>query len=76
MDGNAYYILSPVAEHLQAKFPLASALLRRSLIEATLNGAKSTRYKHAVRHLLEIEILDLQISDYGIATNILAQSQR
>ncbi len=66
MDGNAYYILSPVAEHLQAKFPLASALLRRSLIEATLNGAKSTRYKHAVRHLLEIEILDLQISDYGI----------
>jgi hypothetical protein len=65
MDGNAYYILSPVAEHLQAKFPLASALLRRSLIEATLNGAKSTRYKHAVHHMLEIEGLDLQIHDYG-----------
>ena len=47
MDGNAYYILSPVADLLQAKYPLASVLLRRSLIEATLNGAKSTRYKHA-----------------------------
>lgn len=51
MDGNAYYLLSPVAEQLQAKFPLASAVLRRLLIEATLNGAKSTRYKHAVRQL-------------------------
>jgi hypothetical protein len=65
MDGNAYYILSPVAESLQAKYPLAAVLLRRSLIEATLNGAKSTRYKHAVRHMLEIDGLDRQITNYG-----------
>ena len=66
MDGNAYYVLSQVADLLQAKFPLSSVLLRRSLIEATPNGAKSPRYKHAARHMLEIEMLDLQISDYGV----------
>lgn len=65
MDGNAYYILSPVAENLEGKYPLSAVLLRRALIEATLNGAKSKRYKHAVRHMLEIESLDRQIADYG-----------
>ena len=39
--------------------------MRRALIENTLNGAKSKRYKHGARHIFEIESLDRQISDYG-----------
>ena len=39
--------------------------MRRALIENTLNGAKSKRYKHGAHHMLEIESLDRQIGDYG-----------
>jgi hypothetical protein len=35
------------------------------MIEDTLNGAKSTRYKHAARHLLECASLAPSIQDYG-----------
>jgi hypothetical protein len=53
IDGNAYYLLDPVAQWLEGKHPVAAALLRRAMIEDTLDGAKSSRYKHAARHLLE-----------------------
>ena len=35
------------------------------MIEDTLNGAKSTRYKHAARHLLECASLAPGIQDFG-----------
>jgi hypothetical protein len=35
------------------------------MIEDTLNGAKSTRYKHAARHLLECVSLAPGIHDFG-----------
>jgi hypothetical protein len=35
------------------------------MIDDTLNRAKSTRYKHAVRHLLECRSLAENIIDYG-----------
>lgn len=65
IDGNIYYVLAPAADALESKYPLAAVLLRRALIEDTLNGAKSKRYKHAARHVLEIESLDGQITDYA-----------
>ena len=65
IDRDIYYILSPAADALEGKFPLAAVLLRRAMIEVTLNGAKSKRCKHAARHVLEIESLDGQIADYG-----------
>jgi len=65
LDGNAYYVLSPAADALSGKFPLAATLLRRALVETTLNGAKSTRYKHAARHILEMKNQDTAIDDYG-----------
>ena len=65
IDGNLYYLLAPAADALDGKFPLASVMLRRALIEDTLNGAKSTRYKHAARHVLEIESLNSQITEYA-----------
>jgi hypothetical protein len=35
------------------------------MIEDTLGGAKSTRYKHAARHLLECFSLASSIRDFG-----------
>jgi hypothetical protein len=39
--------------------------LRRVMIDDTLDGAKSSRYKHATRHLLECQSLAMMIRDYG-----------
>jgi hypothetical protein len=53
IDGDLYYLLEPAGQLIEGKHPLAPTLLRRAMIEDTLNGAKSSRYKHAARHLLE-----------------------
>jgi len=66
IDGNAYYLLDPAAGLLEGKHPLAATLLRRAMIDDTLNGAKSTRYKHAARHLMECQSLAPAIEDYGL----------
>ena len=65
IDGNLYFVLDPAAKALEAKQPLAAALLRRAMIEDTLAGAKSTRYRHAARHLLECRALEASIGDHG-----------
>jgi hypothetical protein len=66
IDGNAYYLLDPAARLLEGKHPLAATLLRRAMIDDTLDGAKSTRYKHAARHLMECQSLASAIQDYGL----------
>jgi hypothetical protein len=65
INGNLYYLLDPVAQLIEGKHPLAATLLRRAMIEDSLDGAKSTRYKHAVRHLLECQSLASSIKDFG-----------
>src|SRR5271166_5784683 len=65
IDGNLYYLLDPTARLIEGKHPLAATLLRRAMIEDTLDGAKSTRYKHAARHLLECRSLAASIRDFG-----------
>jgi hypothetical protein len=65
IDGNLYYLLDPAAQLIEGKHPLAATLLRRAMIEDTLNGAKSSRYKHAARHLLECLSLASSIQDFG-----------
>ncbi|HSP96504.1 MAG TPA: hypothetical protein VL049_04580 [Candidatus Dormibacteraeota bacterium] len=65
IDGNLYYLLDPAAQLIEGKHPLAATLLRRAMIEDTLDGAKSTRYKHAARHLLECRSLVAGIQNFG-----------
>ena len=65
IDGNLYFVLGPAAEALEAKEPLVAALLRRAMVEDTLEGAKSGRYRHAARHLLECRALEPGIADHG-----------
>lgn len=59
------FLLDPAAQLIEGKHPIAATLLRRVMIENTLNGAKSTRYKHAARHLLECASLAPGIQDFG-----------
>jgi hypothetical protein len=65
IDGDRYELLDPAAVALEGKYPLAAVLLRRALIEVTLHKGRATRYKHAARHVREIDSLDAQIKDYA-----------
>ena len=65
INGNLYYLLDPAARWLEGAHPLAATLLHRAMIEDTLDGAKSKRYRHAARHLAACQALVTLISDYG-----------
>ena len=65
LDGNRYEILTPVAEALAGKHPLAATLALRAMIEFALDHARSSRFKHAARHLLECASLATNIDDFG-----------
>ena len=65
IDGDRYELLDPAASRLEGKYPLGAVLLRRALIEFTLQKARATRYKHAARYVCEIDSLNAQIKDYA-----------
>ena len=65
INGNLYYLLDPAARWLEGAHPLAATLLRRGMIEDTLDGARSKRYRHAARHLTDCRALASAITDYG-----------
>jgi hypothetical protein len=65
IDGDRYELLDPAASLIEGKYQLAAVLLRRALIEVTLRKGRAIRYKHAARHVREIDSLNSQIRDYG-----------
>ena len=65
LDGDLYHILTPAAEALRERYPLAAVLLWRSMIDYALTEGRSTRYGHAADHLMDCAALDDEISDYG-----------
>jgi hypothetical protein len=65
LDGDRYEILTPAAEALSARYPLAASLALRAMIDFTLNAGRSSRYQHAARHLAECDALASQIEDFG-----------
>ena len=65
LDGNLYHILAPAAETLRDRHPLAAALLWRAMINHALWEGRSTRYGHAVDHLMDCAAADNEIEDYG-----------
>ena len=64
IDGDRYELLDPAAGAIEGKYPLAAVLLRRALIEVTLRKGRATRYKHAARHIREIDSLNSQIKSH------------
>ncbi len=65
LDGDLYELMTPAAEVLSTKHPLAATIVLRSMIDFTLETGRSSRYKHAARHLAECRSLASQIDDFG-----------
>jgi hypothetical protein len=65
LDGNYYEVLTLAADALAGRYPLAATVCLRAMIEFALSHARSSRYRHATRHLLECESLASTIEDYG-----------
>ena len=76
LDGNAYEILTAVADALSAKHPLAATLALRAMIDFALTRARSSRYKHAARHLTTCAKLASVINDFGAAESHAAYEAR
>jgi hypothetical protein len=65
LDGDHYEILTPVADALAGKYPLAATLALRAMIDFSLAQGRSSRYGHAARHLVECASLASTIQDFG-----------
>lgn len=65
LDGDHYEILTRAADALAGKHPLAATLALRAMIDFTLTKARSSRYRHAARHLMECGSLASSIPDFG-----------
>ncbi len=64
LDGDLYELLTPAAEALDGRYPLAATLLRRSMIDFILGAARSSRYRHAARHLYDCKAAATRL-DFG-----------
>jgi hypothetical protein len=65
LDGDHCEILTPAADALAGRHPLAATLVLRSMIEFALTHSRSSRYRHAARHLMECASLASSIRDFG-----------
>jgi len=65
LDGDHYEVLTPAADALSGEFPLAATMVLRAMIDFSLCNGRSSRYKHAARHLLDCSSLSSAITDFG-----------
>jgi len=65
IDGNRYEELAPAAEALAARFPLEATLLLRTMIDFALDNGRSSRYRHAARHMDDCAALATRIPEFG-----------
>jgi hypothetical protein len=65
LNGDAYHTLTTAADALDARHPLAATLMRRAMVQDTLDGGKSKRYRYAARHLAECQSSEPAIVDHA-----------
>jgi hypothetical protein len=65
LDGDHYWLLTPAADALDQRYPLAATLLLRAMIGFALDKARSKRYRHAARHLQTCEYLAKRVDDWS-----------
>jgi hypothetical protein len=65
LDGDHYWLLTPAADALGQRHPLAARLVLRAMIDLSLDAAKYKRYGHAARHLQSCEHLARWIEDFA-----------
>jgi len=64
LNGDRYGLLTPAADALEQRHPLAATLVLRAMIDLSLDTAKYKRYGHAARHLQTCEHLARRIDDF------------
>ena len=65
LNGDHYGLLTPAADALEQRHPLAATLMLRAMIDLSLDAAKYKRYGHAARHLQTCEYLARRIDDFA-----------
>lgn len=65
LDGDHYWLLTPAADALDQRHPLAATLMLRAMIGFSLERARSKRYGHAARHLKSCDYLAKRIEDWA-----------
>ena len=65
LNGDHYGLLTPAADALEQRHPLAATLVLRAMIDLSLDAAKYKRYGHAARHLQTCEHLARRIDDFA-----------
>lgn len=65
LNGDLYELLSPAADALESRYPLAATLLRRAMISFTLGASRASRYKHAARHLRDCRDAASRVENFG-----------
>lgn len=69
LNGDLYEVLSPTADALVDRYPLAATLLHRTMIGFTLRMGRSSRYKYAARQLLDCRESAARMTEYGGASS-------
>ncbi len=67
LNGTLHEALTPAADVLDARHPLAATLLRRAMIGATLAGSHAPRYRAVARLLNDCAHLAQRLPDFGDA---------
>lgn len=65
LDGDHYEVLTPAADALEERHPLAATILRRKMIDFALDEARVKRYRHAARHFQQCASAAATIDDFG-----------
>jgi hypothetical protein len=65
LDGDHYEVLTTAADAIAGKHPLAATVVLRAMIDFSLTNSRSSRYRHAARHLLDCSGLSSAIEDFG-----------
>lgn len=65
IDGDAYEVLTSLADALSPEHPLHAVLLWRAMIDFALTRNRKGRFGHAARHLASCAAADAFITDYG-----------
>jgi hypothetical protein len=69
LDGDQYEFLTSSAEVLGERYPLASVIMLRAMIDFALERTRTARYKHAARHMAEARRLSAAIKDWTISSH-------
>lgn len=65
VDGDHYELLTPAADALRERHPLAATLLWRAMIDFALSKGRASRYGHAASHLSDCAAVMSEITSYA-----------